>query len=156
MTQEQLSAIRERCDSAIPGPWEHCFQREYYGQGYGEVAHLVCIGDELLKIGTQCSPDKKYDNLAEFIAHSRNDIPALLDALKEMTQERDAAIKGARAHADNPCLICIHRPDAMRSCDLGDINARNCCVVSRFASWEWRGVQDEKEENDEKIDETVC
>ena len=65
MTNEQLAAIRSRCDAATPGPWDYSGLMEVYGGQYEVIGRL----DELADV--------------RFVARARQDIPALLDALEE-------------------------------------------------------------------------
>lgn len=77
MTKQELDAIRERCEAAPQGPWSN-------------------IGDWAIIQGT----DPNHGNLigsvnkegAEFIAHAREDIPALLAEIERISNTDD--IKG--------------------------------------------------------------
>lgn len=60
MTQAELDAIRSRCDKATPGPW--------YEDGFA-IPNEAGDYTELID---------SYPADAAFIAHSREDIPALL------------------------------------------------------------------------------
>jgi len=66
MTREQRDAIRARCNAATEGPWEYSGLMEVYAGKYEVIG--------------------RFDELADvrFIAHARQDVPALLDALGEV------------------------------------------------------------------------
>jgi len=71
-----LDTIRERADAATPGPWATALEVDHDGQYWvvtppdGSVLFSVC------KVGHKGEPKTEED--AEFIAHARTDIPALL------------------------------------------------------------------------------
>lgn len=67
MTPQELKAIRERCEAAYPGPWE---------QGPPHNADRVFSANGRNICGGMCM-DGDAENHA-FIAHARQDIPALL------------------------------------------------------------------------------
>jgi len=72
-----LDAIRERCDAATPGPW--FIEGDYVMDRYR---------DELIGLGSfSVHPQAALD--AEFIAHAREDVPALAAALVAALSERD-------------------------------------------------------------------
>lgn len=75
MNTEQLAEIKARCDAATPGTWDYeAFTDSDYGEGY-EVAspedhHWIA----------QCLVERN----ADFIAHARADIPALLSEVERL------------------------------------------------------------------------
>ena len=88
MTQEQLDAIRERVDDTTRGPWD-C-----YGNGAHEVfdAGEYDDGDP----GELVAPVVTKLSDAEFIAHARTDVPALLaevDRLRALTTVDDDMVE---------------------------------------------------------------
>ena len=80
MDTQELQAIRERAEAATPGPWKH-------KKTYISTITTEPESDDFIVWGDG-GVDKETD--AEFIAHARTDIPALLDALAAVTAERDA------------------------------------------------------------------
>jgi len=92
--------------------------------------------------------DDTIDNPdAEFIAHARQDVSALLAKVKRLnaekerlTRERDAAIKDLRElsfYHHSPCKYC-------RDKETGT-NDDPCCTCKNdknYPIWEWRGVQE--------------
>jgi len=158
MTQEDLGAIEAREAAATPGPWD-------YDQAHGECENTETCpnGIERDKRGSadECEDcghwyledsaslsgptylgDHEDEGFctkdAEFIAHARADVPALIAEVKRMnaeverlTRERDAAVADLRrvskAHED--CHACAHIGGNTARCDFGE----DC--------WEWRGAQ---------------
>lgn len=98
MTQEQLDAIQEREAKATTGPWgvdgpAQCGPEDslsvYPVKGGGALAYMQPLWDD-----------------AQFIAHAREDIPALLaevDRLRALTTVTNEMIeRGARAFYEYP------------------------------------------------------
>ena len=85
MTRPDLDAIRARCDAATPGPWR--VDGSTYDEGCNE--HLAPYGlegpnERLIWSsggGEYSHPDM---GTAQFIAHARADIPALLAYIEEL------------------------------------------------------------------------
>jgi hypothetical protein len=78
---DQLAAIEARAQAATEGPWEFA----YYGSGGGLPEGCeVTNGKGALDLGTS-----KAD--AEFIAHARTDVPALLAMVREQQARLDKA-----------------------------------------------------------------
>lgn len=82
MTKEILKEIRARCDSATAGPW-----KDGYGDGSGKhdpEDGIGCITAGIENSETSIFHGKLFDcaDNATFIAHSREDLPKLLDALE--------------------------------------------------------------------------
>jgi hypothetical protein len=81
MTDKQLAVIQERCATATPGPWEA-----------GPLDYLrveVYQAPEAPKINRfhwqrVCICREARDEDAEFIAHAREDIPALLEEVERL------------------------------------------------------------------------
>jgi len=75
MDKAERETIRTRCDAATSGPWivDKCGRFSDHDECY------VVMGDETVECFS-------YEN-ADFIAHARQDIPALLDALDESEKE---------------------------------------------------------------------
>lgn len=99
-----LAAIRRRCDAATEGPWHvvgppwndrepyiiHGDPNPYRG---GYVADLCCLSDDI-----NAANNEQAD--AEFIAHARTDLPALLAAYDRVCAERDGWFARFRAAVD--------------------------------------------------------
>lgn len=102
MTKEQLDAIRRRAEAATEGPWE----ADDRGEGKRVIPRPrfrimapkskrrmvpACLWDE--GSGPAC-----YD--ADFIAHSRQDVPALLAYIDRLHEVENAA-RDYKAMVDN-------------------------------------------------------
>ena len=103
--EEEMAIIRARCEAASAGPWTFTGP-ENHAQGLvrDERGWHVCDAYD----NTSWSEEQCRAN-AEFIAHARTDVPALLDALAES----DAAVanaveifEGLVASANNICGHC--------------------------------------------------
>jgi hypothetical protein len=73
LTNADLAAIRERAEAASPGPWDFSTHWVWRTELDGRRARSFAIVHD--------NPDD-----ARFIAHSRTDIPALLDIIEEMRE----------------------------------------------------------------------
>lgn len=71
MNVEKLNEIKERTEKATSGPWEADLSRVYYGEE----------NDELV-----CEIWKSFDD-ATFIAHAREDVPALVAEVERLNAE---------------------------------------------------------------------
>ena len=113
MNTEQLAKIRARADAATPGPWEVDARGEMsckpnsvgYEYGY-DILYLL----EPHKSGMLA----KFDD-ADFIAHAREDIPALLDAVAE----RDSKIKYLNAECRKLQRDALYWRDVSNSLEPG-------------------------------------
>ena len=104
MTDEQLAAIRARCDAATPGPW---VARLVYNAVYGAEAEGVRSEPDGTMI---CGPGFPHPGAedAEFIAAARADVPALLEEISRLREEVsvlrdllvDAVLPGLLADAE--------------------------------------------------------
>lgn len=77
ITEAELKAIRERCDLATSGPWK----QDDKDWAMIHPPYDIC-GEDHAPITGFDSVDRKPD--ATFIAHSRTDIPALLDEVERL------------------------------------------------------------------------
>jgi hypothetical protein len=74
LTNADLAAIRERAEAASPGPWDFSTHWVWRTELDGRRAKSFAIVHD--------NPDD-----ARFIAHSRTDIPALLDTIENLRAE---------------------------------------------------------------------
>jgi len=75
MTNEELQAIKARCDAATPGPW---IQTPFtHNNPYMSIRLRRQSDPRLYDVMRDMGWGKNRDN-SIFIAHSRQDIPALL------------------------------------------------------------------------------
>lgn len=95
LTLEQLAEIEKRAQAATEGPWKtgHC--EDVAVCHSGDIMAQVCL------IGNESELGVFED--AEFIAHSREDVPALLATVREL---RDVL---AKFDEIKPCAVCGRR-----------------------------------------------
>lgn len=109
LTDAEIKAIRERCDAATPGPWTADDRRKAPLKNIRVKTHSTSIcemfhvhqRDELWgKVDHSAADSLDAVGLAnaDFIAHAREDVPALLDAL-EAANKRIAELSGALRRA---------------------------------------------------------
>jgi len=84
ITPERLAEIREREQAAIEGPWASDGAEIYRTFG-GDICIDHWVGETLV-----IENDELSNANASFIAHARQDIPALLAELDRVRAERDA------------------------------------------------------------------
>ena len=89
-----LAAIRRRCEQATSGPWFH-YWNKYRGVYDTE-------GSLLFDVNTNVA-----DSDAIFIAHARQDLPALLDALEAAVKVVEAGKKLEAAYDDPGRFLAI-------------------------------------------------
>ena len=91
MTDLDLAAIRERANNATKGPWEHIRDSNYQlADCPPTYESLVTSDDGMVAILDWGNGATSSD--AEFIAHARENVPALLDLVDTLTK-RLAAIR---------------------------------------------------------------
>lgn len=93
MKQEQLNEIKARCESATPGPWK---------VGVYDGVHTDTFSPYLI-----CCACAGRDMI--FIAHARQDIPALIAEVQTQTQRANDWVKIAR-----DILVDLDRLEAER------------------------------------------
>lgn len=77
ITNEDLKAIRERAEKATSGPW----RTEW---GHDEFRSRKKVVGTRIICGMQFELHMPIPNDAEFIAHARTDVPALLDEIERL------------------------------------------------------------------------
>lgn len=75
MTPERLAEIRKRADAASPGPWTWILD--------GSISEIWDADDCVV---ADTDGHRSPDDDADFIAHAREDIPALLDEVERLTR----------------------------------------------------------------------
>jgi hypothetical protein len=96
MTDIDIAAIKARADRARPGPW---FRKD---------EHVIADDDHARLISTVCDWDdvpQQYRD-AEFIAHAREDVPALIAEVERLRAAVDATA------ADTQRYVADHLADA--------------------------------------------
>jgi hypothetical protein len=92
MTDQELQAVRERCAAAAPGPWHAESGEADPDAAHPPAAYTILTGPggtPLATVWEQASGD--------FIAHAREDVPALLaevDRLRRENAELRALVGG--------------------------------------------------------------
>jgi len=89
VTGLDLAAIKARADAATPGPWD--IWRDLDAQGFytvGEASGVIPEGE--VWVDGEHNPTAHVYVIAdaEFIAHARTDVPALLARIAELEAER--------------------------------------------------------------------
>lgn len=87
MKESEVLEIKQRAEKATPAPWEYVVVGDSAGK-------RIVIG-----VAKGWTPKDIPDTDAEFIAHSRADVPRLCDSWLEQDQ-RIAALRGALALAE--------------------------------------------------------
>ena len=93
MTPEELKEIEERCNNATPGPWRDCHDgacscnQIWSTEVDVPVAEVIRgeWGDTGIPYGS--IPDAAATKNARFIAHSRRDVSALIEYIKELEKK---------------------------------------------------------------------
>jgi len=81
LSKEECKKIRVRCDSSTPGEWRSTTD---LSNRHGVYTNEICKG-----VCTTYKTDGQAALDSDFIAHARQDVPALLDALESVEAERD-------------------------------------------------------------------
>ena len=115
LSDERLREIRERCEAATPRPWQAFYKRKY-NEYHVSVPAGDGTGMSIAMFPDGC-PTGEPD--AEFIAHSRTDVPALLAEVERLKGELSAARQSILGlMADSEGVAGLHKN--------GDL-----------ADWEW-------------------
>ena len=142
-----LEAIESRVNAATPGPWH---TKLGDGVTFDIQAVVTSATGEICghrQLGYRDA--RNYENNADFIAHAREDIPALLaevkrqaDEIEAVTAERDAAVEDLRKNRARKCDCCAY---AGRSERWPCVDCQSS--ISNYGDgWKWRGAG--KEQND--------
>lgn len=89
MNEQKLKEIETRCNRATPGPWKPAVWCGFNDPGWCGIGPVHENSDESEQDGPGCEAEAKASIDGEFIAASREDIPALIAALREAWKERD-------------------------------------------------------------------
>lgn len=113
ITDEELAAIKERLEKATPGPWESTDgdvwidTRECVCCGRGSIHG--CCGEPDVSGGQELLAQSNPTD-ADFIAHARTDIPALLSHIAFLTSQlasvRNDALEEAAKIAEETAEGC--------------------------------------------------
>ena len=114
--RETLARIRRRADAATEGPWQKNQYEPYPGHDHGDVS--ICGRQGNVTVAYWYYDDKYETADAEFIAHARTAVPALLDALEKVFRLHPRVVvlhadpEFGRMEDDAICGACIvnHEP----------------------------------------------
>lgn len=131
MDEKRLREIRERCEKAEPGPWSAFIDAS---EGTGVRFNIgtfglwmASLGHIHLVLGDVSARKFIPPALGEFIAHAREDVPDLLEALAEMGAEL-VATRAARDRAQATSEASLH--DA--HCNVAGAGPMGCPGCSCF------------------------
>ena len=79
MTKPDRDAIRARCGAATRGPWVKSYDEIHELDKHGHIG--------LILFWSRMQWQRNFDADLSFVAHARQDVPALLDALDEAEAE---------------------------------------------------------------------
>jgi hypothetical protein len=131
MTDEEIKEIEDECEAVTPGPWtvEEGLPKRHWivnvgpGTPNGEPDYYIYGGNlgnsPYWYHGKRLTPDRK---IAEFVAHSRTNVPALIAEIRKLR----AALQAVEyADMEGRCPWCAsragqgHAPDCERQAALG-------------------------------------
>jgi len=119
LTPERLREIKERCERATPGPWTSLSDD---GRGL-RTMNIKVVGRSPMMLVAQTAigttggkiydngEDGRYDN-AEFIAHAREDVPALVEEVDRLRLALEELIAAVECCPDEPDVIECHLSEA--------------------------------------------
>ena len=94
---QRIAEITARCEAATPGPWYA--KENWLIGGFSITTKDAYPHDERVpEIATMASKEN-----AEFIAHSRSDIPYLLSEVKRLTAENERLREAISKYCHNDC-----------------------------------------------------
>lgn len=102
MTDQELKDIAARCEKATEGTWDHTLNEHKTSKVYLTIKEAGFLPIAEVQV--------KQD--ADFIAHARTDIPALIEALKqerEKVESRDKVICDNCPNTGNHCNTCRYK-----------------------------------------------
>ena len=79
MNDEELAAIRQRCEAATPGPWTSYVE----GRDHDSGSDFIMVGSENTR-GTDIYLAGTTTADQDFVAHARQDVPRLLDEIERL------------------------------------------------------------------------
>ena len=125
MDVKRLQKIKARVERAVPGPWE-CGE-----WGIDKVKMLSPW------VGGAWFGDEEAIHNTEFVAHAREDVPALVAEVERLQAENEAMRCDLSDMVGEYrfCDICMQR-----SGYLDDPPNPICELCEDYDKWEWRGV----------------
>jgi len=83
LTKEQLAEIEQRAKKATPGPWEYDGMAYVWADGF-YIFETRGFGYFTTHGMTKDEAEKQMDSNSIFCSHAREDIPALLEHIREL------------------------------------------------------------------------
>lgn len=125
---EHAREIEARANAALPGPWELVFNRvpaknfttgEPQGTCPDPTSLRILDGENRLLARIDADPEQvmRAEDMS-FIAHAREDIPWLLDALAVVKKERDELLAWKQAVIEHG--LCMHNVPLNERCGRCD------------------------------------
>ena len=109
-----LEAIKARAAAATEGPWE--WDDSTIGQHWSRPQPWATVVDDEVKCGDYCyggsSSPIKSDADGQFLAHAREDIPALVAEVERLCEERDEYLRRLDAVEAKHTLVTVRYGDA--------------------------------------------
>jgi len=139
-----VKEIKAREEAATPGKWE--WNTDRYRGGYSGITgkdnaevlfpNHCNDGDD----GAAWFEDFPNDADRDFIAHAREDIPALLAENERLQKELEAAKEDIQLGIG--CATCLHNPNTEENKPI----CKECSVlrkheISKNGNWKWRGIE---------------
>ncbi len=156
MSTPDLRAIRARVEAATPGPWTEWQDgnqyidppREYSSGGPRHVVAAVIVkglprawnpwwvGHKEPEANHRAHGESRFKaEDAAFIAHAREDVPALLTLVEQLTAERDEARAARAQEADKRARRALHLVE-VNTVIAGRLAAeRDAAVIATDAQW---------------------
>ena len=122
MGAKRIEEIRQRAEAATEGPWEYVSQTEdeYEMPKFVSPEHTIMdFGDCTMFYPTEGTPPDNAD--AEFLAHAREDIPALLAEVYRLRGIVDALPYMVRGDIDTALKITEDAKSNLRKLNGGDM-----------------------------------
>jgi hypothetical protein len=89
MTDQELKEIEDRCNAATGGPWTSFIEGRTHESGDSFIMTGIAAGEDIFSKNRGAdfylTGTTNADN--DFIAHARQDIPRLLDAVRQLHQQ---------------------------------------------------------------------
>lgn len=104
-----LEAIKRRCEAATPGPWEV--------NGSPHDRHMATVGRHYITTPNREGRSSRNEAIAEFIAHAREDLPALLEAVERLLSMLRDAETEAQMQASESSRLRVCAEWARRTID---------------------------------------
>jgi hypothetical protein len=88
MNQQRIDEIRARCEAATPAPWNYFYKNKYREHHVSVPIEGSSFTEAIFPDGCPIDGLSEDDGKnAEFIAHAREDIPALLEYIGQLRAE---------------------------------------------------------------------